>query len=337
MEIIEFLGALIVVLSFAFVPMIFYAAVLWWFDRYEKEPIALIIAAFLWGAVPAIIFSLITQIIFDLPVSAMLGAGVEAELVGASLIAPITEEPFKGLALLLLLVLFRREIDSPLDGILYGGLVGFGFAATENVFYFLSVYSVEGVAGVLGLSIFRALIFGLNHAMFTGLTGLGIALARTSPSWLVKIGAPLLGLLSGTTLHAVHNLGATLAGLFCWPILISLVSDWGGVIALFAIVIWASIREQRMIVQFLADEVEKGAIGQQDYHVIQSYWRRLWQRLQALLQLDFTRWLRLGRYYRLATELAFSKHRWTKFRQEQKTALQIEQLRRDLYEIRKKL
>ena len=50
-------------------PMVVYAIILWWFDRYEKEPMALLIAAFLWGAVPAIIFSLIFQVLLDIPIS----------------------------------------------------------------------------------------------------------------------------------------------------------------------------------------------------------------------------------------------------------------------------
>ena len=50
---------LFLVLVVGILPMIVYAFVLWWFDRYEKEPLGLLIAAFLWGAIPAIIFSLI--------------------------------------------------------------------------------------------------------------------------------------------------------------------------------------------------------------------------------------------------------------------------------------
>jgi RsiW-degrading membrane proteinase PrsW (M82 family) len=37
--------------------MLFYAVVFWWFDRYEKEPLPLLIAAFIWGAVPSIILA----------------------------------------------------------------------------------------------------------------------------------------------------------------------------------------------------------------------------------------------------------------------------------------
>lgn len=333
----ELLIAGIVILLVAIVPMVIYALVLWWFDRYEKEPLGLIVAAFLWGAVPAVIFSLIAQILFDVPISILVSPGLGSDLLGASLIAPLTEEPFKGLALLLLVLFFRREIDSPLDGVLYGGLVGFGFAATENVFYFADAYSQQGLGGVMELSLYRALLFGLNHALFTGCVGLGFGIARTSPRWLVKIGAPLLGLGAGIILHAVHNAGATLAGSLCWPLLVSLASDWLGALALLVVLVWLSFREQRTIIHYLADEVQAGAISQRDYFIIQSYWRRMGERLRVLFQANFSRWLRLGKYYRLATELAFVKQRWIAFGREPESAKRVEELRRQLYELRKML
>ncbi len=333
----DLLIAGIVILLLAVVPMVLYALVLWWFDRYEKEPLGLIIAAFLWGAVPAVIFSLIAQLLFDIPISNLVRPGIGSELLEASLIAPLTEEPFKGLALLLLVLFFRREIDSPIDGVLYGGLVGFGFAATENVFYFIDAYSQQGLGGVLELSLYRAALFGLNHALFTGCTGLGLAVARTSPRWPIKIIAPLVGLGAAIALHAIHNTGASLAGSLCWPLLVSLASDWLGVLALVGILIWVSVREQQTIIRYLADEVQAGALSQRDYFVIQSYWRRVGERLRALFQANFGRWLRLGRYYRLATELAFAKQRWVAFGREPDSARRIEALRRQLYELRKTL
>lgn len=333
----EIVIAGLAILILAIVPMIFYALILWWFDRYEKEPLPLIVISFLWGAVPAVIFSLIAQIILDLPLSVLVRPGIGADLLSASLIAPITEEPFKGLALLLLLLLFRREIDTPLDGIIYGGLVGFGFATTENVFYFFDAYGLGGLGGVLELAFFRAMLFGLNHALFTGCTGLGFALARTSPNWAVKIGAPVLGLGAGMSLHAIHNAGATLTGATCWPLLISLVADWGGVVALLGIMIWTSRREQSWISRYLVEEVRIGIIGPRDYEVIRSYWKRVGERVRTLSGGNFDRWQRLGRYYRLATELAFAKHRWATFGPEQDTGMRIERLRRELYELRRTL
>ena len=58
----------------------------------------------------------------------------------AAIVAPITEEGAKGLFILLLLWFRRRVIDGVLDGIVYAGLVGVGFAFTENILYLAGAY-----------------------------------------------------------------------------------------------------------------------------------------------------------------------------------------------------
>ena len=320
------------VLIFGILPMVVYALILWWFDRYEKEPLGLLIAAFLWGAVPAIIFSLVAQLALDVPISYFVSP-LASDLIGATVVAPVTEEVFKGGALLLLLLFFRKEIDSPLDGIIYGGLVGFGFAAVENVFYFAGAFTESGLGELALLTVFRAFLFGLNHALFTGLTGLGLALARTAPNWLVKVGAPVVGLLLGMTAHGIHNGGVTLGSELYWPCLITLISDWGGVAILFGVIIWASVREQRWIATYLADEVEKGTLSQEDYATTSSYVTRVATRAQALFGGDFRRWRELGHYYRLATELAFNKRRLAHFPAEKDTQARVVQLRQQVGEM----
>jgi RsiW-degrading membrane proteinase PrsW (M82 family) len=333
----EVFVAAIAILTLAIIPMVLYALILWRLDRYEKEPAGLLLVAFLWGAIPAVAFSLVAQIVLGIPGSRLLEPGLATEVFSYGLIAPLTEEPFKGLMLLLLLLFFRREIDSPLDGILYGGLVGFGFAATENLLYFLGEYGAGGLGAVLGLAFYRVVLFGLNHALFTGCTGLGIAVGGTAPSRAVRVGAPLLGLGAAVVLHTIHNVGAVVAELTCFSLLISLIADWGGVLALVGTVLWASAREREWIRHYLEEETRVGTLSQRDYLVVQSSSAQSRARLNALLHGDVRRWWRLGRYYQRATELAFVKHRWAAVERERSTALHIEQLRRELYELRKQL
>jgi RsiW-degrading membrane proteinase PrsW (M82 family) len=314
------------------VPMVVYGLILWWFDRYEKEPLALLVASFLWGAIPAVIFSLIAELALGVPVSRLVRPAT-ASLVEAAVVAPVAEEVFKGAALLLLLFFFQREVDSAIDGILYGGLVGFGFAAVENTLYFASGLMEEGLGGFAALALFRAFIFGLNHALFTGLLGLGLAWGYTTSSAPVKVGAPAVGLLAAITSHAVHNASVTLGAEFGWPCLIAFASDWGGVLILVAVVVWYSVRERRWIGRWLDEEVERGTLSQTDYEVASSYLARLMARAQTLLSGDLGRWWRLGRYYQLATELAFSKHRLSRFPQEEDTQESIERLRKQVSDL----
>jgi hypothetical protein len=93
------------------------------------------------------------------------------------------------------------------------------------------------------------------------------------------------------------------------------------------VVVWTSVREQRWIATHLADEVELGTLGQEDYAAVCSYTRRVALRVNALFGGDFRRWWDLGRYYRLATELAFNKRRLIHFPAEEDTQARIVQLR----------
>src|SRR5260370_36798394 len=78
--------------------------------------------------------------------------------------AGITEETFKGIGLLLLFIILRDEFDNVNDGIVYGALIGAGFAMVENFNYFALhsrnslFYLIVGwiILGCLGHSTFIA-------------------------------------------------------------------------------------------------------------------------------------------------------------------------------------
>ena len=63
------------------------------------------------------------------------GSEAISEFATGSLVARPVEESFKGMAVLLVYLIVRREFDSILDGIIYAGIVALGFAATENSYY----------------------------------------------------------------------------------------------------------------------------------------------------------------------------------------------------------
>jgi len=68
--------AIVLCVLAAAVPTAFYVAVAWWFDRYEKEPLWLLAATFLWGAVPAIVLALLSQVTTGVLLNAVIGEGV---------------------------------------------------------------------------------------------------------------------------------------------------------------------------------------------------------------------------------------------------------------------
>ncbi len=242
---------ILLILFLSFAPMILYAVVLWWFDRYEKEPLGLLVTAFLWGAIPSIILALIMQIILDIPIVAISSNQLMYDLLGASVIAPITEEGVKALALLLLLLVIRREIDSPIDGLIYGGVVGFGFAAVENVLYLYGAYAEGGIGDVWSLAFLRAGIFGLNHAMYTGFAGLGVALSlELKQKWLKPL--PIVaGIVVAMLTHAMHNTLATLTEqTSSFMLILAILADWGGVFILLGVALAAFVIERKRIVTY---------------------------------------------------------------------------------------
>jgi RsiW-degrading membrane proteinase PrsW (M82 family) len=315
------------------IPTVIYTAIIWWFDRYEKEPLWLLGVTFMWGAIPAIILSLIVEIILGIPVS-VLGEGLLADVVESGGVAPMIEEMAKAAALLGLFVFLRREFDNVLDGIIYGALVGFGFAMTENVLYFLSSLFTGGWAE-WGIVVFlRAFVFGLNHAFFTSLTGAALGFARLSRAAWEKWLVPLFGLGLAIAFHALHNIGASLAELSCLTILFSFLTDWGGVLIVFVVILLAAQQEKKWITQELKEEVASGVLSQTHYALTVSYRQRFVACWEALLGQSWQRWRQLGRLFHLATELAFKKYQLRMAGDGEDTRATIAQLRNQIVALR---
>lgn len=178
-------------------------------DRWEPEPKRLVIFAVAWGAVAAVGLTLLV----DIGLTLLLGPVPEA--IAAVVQAPIVEEFWKGLGVFLIFLLARRSFDGPIDGVVYGALVGAGFAFTENIQYF-AVSLIEGGGEQLGVTfVVRALLSPFAHAMFTSLTGFAIGLvARRHASAGAAFAAGLLGWLGAIFLHALWNGSATFADFF---------------------------------------------------------------------------------------------------------------------------
>lgn len=312
----------------AIIPTIFYVGLIYWVDRYEKEPLWLLSAAFLWGAVPSIVAALIFNTLFGLPFYILMGPGL-GDAVVASLVAPPVEETLKGLALLGILLLWRHEIDSLLDGIIYGAMVGMGFAMVENVFYFMSEYQRGGFEAWSINIFFRAGVFGLNHALYTAMTGLGIAVARFSKKKWVWVAAPVAGWSAAVFLHFVHNFAASMAGvapIFC---LVLPLNAWGGVLITLIIIVWALVQEKRWLKEYLAREVNRGTLTPEQYRVVISGRRRFWHRLGTLQREGLGGYWRASRFYHQCSKLAYSKHHHELF-QDEKSKQAIEKLRRQV-------
>lgn len=181
-------------------------------DRWEPEPRGLVVFAVAWGAIASVGIALLV----DLGVTLLVGRSdsVARDLFSSVIQAPVVEEGAKALGLLLIFVTARRAIDGPVDGIVYGALVGAGFAFTENIQYFAISY-LDGGAGDLTATFFvRGILSPFAHAMFTAVTGFALGLAaRRGAAGGRAVGALGLGLLGAIALHAFWN-GSVMLGDF---------------------------------------------------------------------------------------------------------------------------
>jgi protease PrsW len=147
-------------------------------DLYEREPISLVIGAFLWGAVAATTLGALANIGWGAVIARSLDPEIAARWVPA-LTAPWTEEILKAAGVVLIYLIARGEFDDIMDGFVYGAMVGLGFAVVENVFYFMAVFGGETEGVLIGFFL-RVIASGLyGHVLYTGLSGMGIAYFTT--------------------------------------------------------------------------------------------------------------------------------------------------------------
>ena len=252
-------GALVVGTLLAALPVGPLVAVFLWLDRYEPEPKSLILTALGWGALVATAAALMLQALDQFAFS-------RPESLTAAIVAPITEEGAKGLFVLLLVVARRRVVDGVLDGIVYAGMVGIGFAFTENILYLASAYmggdqtGPGGIAAATGTFVVRGIFSPFAHPFFTALTGLGIGFAVVTRSRFWRVAAPVLGYALAVLAHAMWNGSAYVGGgrFFAVAYLFLMVPAF---LLLAGFAVWARRREGQMLVRALTDAAHRGFIA----------------------------------------------------------------------------
>jgi len=296
-------------LLLALLPIPLLVALILYLDRLEPEPRALLAAIFGAGAGIAVITALLgralgTALITtpELAPHASLTAPVPAgPAIGGALVA----ETLNGLVLLGLLASRRTEIDGIEDGVVYGSMVGLGFALVANVYAYAVAW--DAGAGAIAEEFARRGVFGpVFQALFTSLIGLGVAYAAARPRGVGREAAILLGWLGAVALDALwnHSVGAKGAGLaVTYGILLA------ALVAVVAAVIADRRRVVRLIVSFLPDFAHPEVVAADDIQMLASLRMRRLGRHWARLNLGLDGRRAMAQYQLAATELAMACHR----------------------------
>lgn len=251
-------------IALAAVPVFVVVPSFLWLDRFEAEPTALLLFAFGWGAAVA---TLIAILVNSTSVAVLKASGGDITA-AAVVIAPLVEETCKGLAVLIVFLYRRREFDGIVDGIVYAGMAGIGFAFTENVLYLGRALADSGVDGLAVTFVLRCVFGPFAHPLFTMATGVGLGVAATTRRRWVRIVAPICGWLIAVTLHGLWNLAAV-AGLrgFVSAYVVLQVPIF---LAALAFALWSRNREGRLIGRHLAVYAETGWLTPAEVQMLSS-------------------------------------------------------------------
>jgi RsiW-degrading membrane proteinase PrsW (M82 family) len=248
-------------------------------DLYEREPVSLVIGAFLWGALAATALALDASG-WDQLLARAVGQDVAARW-GPALTAPVTEELLTAAGVVLIALIARDEIDDVMDGFVYGALCGLGFAVVEDVVYFMAAFG-GSPTGVLEGFYVRIISSGLyGHVLYTGLTGMGIGYVvsrRDDVPTGKRVGIGITLFLAGVVGHAIWNapvldLAPTppydLADRLLLPVDLAI----KGLPLLLVVVIGVTLardRERRWLDLALASEIGGAGISAEEFRILRS-------------------------------------------------------------------
>ena len=230
-------------LAFSLMGPAIYLAWIYRKDKYEPEPIYLVILLIGWGTFAGFL-SFLGNTYSD-----ELGLGMLASpIIGA----PIIEESMKGIGVYLMSK--KPEFNDSLDGIVYGFAAGTGFAWVENFLYVVRIYE-----GDLLLSVLRVFLFSYGHGLYTAFTGRALGEAKVKKGFTQRSDL-LRGLIPAMFMHGLYNsfligileLGEIESWLI-WPLL---------VFGLFTLILYREIRKAQKQEQLWGYDQGYAPIGQ---------------------------------------------------------------------------
>ena len=162
-------------------------------DKYEKEPIKIVVISFLLGATVSIILTFTLGYIASSIVPLADVNSVSQQFIKAFFTVALVEE-FSKYIIVRFYAQKNKEFNEPFDGIVYAVMVSMGFAALENILYTFQ-YG-------FGVGFTRAFTAVPAHATFGIIMGYFMGKAKFSNN---SIKLNLLGLLFATLFHGSYD------------------------------------------------------------------------------------------------------------------------------------
>jgi RsiW-degrading membrane proteinase PrsW (M82 family) len=192
-----------------------YAVPFWFFigqlDYLEREPPVLVAVAFAWGALVATAVSIPGGAALQNLIAKLGSPGLAAGW-GVALAGPTVEEIAKTLGVVAIVLIARAQVNSVLDGVVYGALVGLGFQIVENIVYALSAVAMAGGGDrpgpVVTTFFLRGFLGGLwSHTLFGALAGAGIGylVVRTDRPVPTRLSVAVLAVVGAWISHVLWN------------------------------------------------------------------------------------------------------------------------------------
>ncbi len=246
----------------------------WWMDRYQREPVWLFVLTFLWGGIGGVLFAVAGSAALEFP---LLWLGMDpatADALGAVVVAPLAEEPAK--AMFLLIVIWNRGFDNMTDGFVYGAAAGLGFGMTENFTYFASAGMSGDAFGWAETVVIRTIYSAVMHATATSMVGASLGFARFR-GWPMMVLSLAIGFPIAMTMHGLWNgilvFDQARGGntILSWLDFVFLPIEVITVFAVFQLALW---EESGTIRRELEEEARTGLIPADHPGILASWWKR---------------------------------------------------------------
>ena len=183
-------------LALALAPAIVIMIYIYIKDKYEREPVTLLLKNFGLGATASIIITLLIGTVLKIIFPSADPLSISQQFFKAFVVVALVEE-FSKYIIVRYYAQRNKEFDEPFDGIVYAVMVSMGFAALENIMYVFQFGMANGIV--------RAFTAVPAHATFGILMGYYMGKAKFAATKKDKIRLNLTGLFAATIFHGAYD------------------------------------------------------------------------------------------------------------------------------------